>query len=127
MGLHNYMHWKNALEARYVDSNPEVIADIIECAGAHGTSAIQRRATKWLGEYELYTWVLQKNFEQGVAPSYKSLLRKRHGFEKQDEISAEPLAALCARRQGTRWKNVSEKFGGCRLVCCQRRKCSRRM
>ena len=104
IGFQNYMRWKIALEARYVDSDPEVIADIIEGAGAHRTSAIQRRATRWLGEYELYTWVLQKNYEQGVAPSYKSLFLKRDGLEKQNEIIAEPLAAWCARRKGTRWK-----------------------
>ena len=101
-----YMEWKEALRARYVNTDPEVIADIIEGAGAFRTSAVNRQATKWLREYNLYTWVLQQNQEQGIAPSYKSLFRKRAALET-NELVAEPLAASSMRRKGTRWKTVS--------------------
>ena len=99
-----YMEWKAALEGKYVDTDPEVIADIIEGAGANGTGAVNRRATKWLREYNLYTWVLKQNHTQGIAPSYQTLFRKRAGLE-QHEIHAKPVPAyLSMRRKGTRWK-----------------------
>ena len=99
-----YSIWKDALERRYLDTDPEEIAQIIDGESAHLPHRASRRASKWLLEYDLYKWVLQKNTQQGVAPSYGSLLRAREALCPHDESSAEPLAASCVARASSRWR-----------------------
>ena len=107
-----YMEWKAALEDKYVDADPEVIADIIDGAGPNGTGAVNRRAAKWLREYNLYTWVSNQNEVQGIAPSYKTLFRKRAALEQREIPSAPVAEYVSMRRKGTRWKKRFRRSWG---------------
>ena len=77
--------WKDAWERRYLDTEPAAIAQIMDGHGEHLSNRVYRRASKWLLEYGLYKWVLQKNSQQGVAPSYASLLRAHEALCPHDE------------------------------------------
>ena len=96
--------WTDALERRYLDTSVEPIADIIGGGGDLLPTRVHRRASKWLNEYELYKWALQKNCRQGIAPSYASLARERESLRVHNESCAEPVAAQCDSPASSRWR-----------------------